>query len=217
MAFSVVVTTTKQNGNYTTSRDATFLAAVVGSGGAAGAAGLVPGGGLPAGALDAVAFVGLSVRLVLLEAALAGDPLDDEERLRTLALGAMVGKGAFEILQKAAKRTGTHLGIAAAKAIPLETIRAINKVLGRNFVTRFGTREGILVLGKAMPAGVGAIIGAGGNAALGAGVIKGAHIICGPAVATWGEVAVSLYVAPSPTMRATWNRPDDDGLAPVFA
>ncbi len=190
-----------------------YVATVASSGAAAGAIAIAPvAAGVGAAVLDAVGFIGLSVRLVLIGAALAGDPLDDEERLRTLALAALVGKGAYGVIQEATKRTGTHLGARAAKAVPLETIRAINKVLGRNFVTRYGTRQGILVLGKALPAGVGALLGAGGNAALAAGVIKGAHRFCGPAVQTWDEVMVNLSTTTNTADFRTWGRPDDGPL-----
>jgi hypothetical protein len=49
---------------------------------------------------------------------------------------------------------------------------SINKVLGRHFVTKYGTRRGILVIGKVMPFGVGFAIGAGGNLMMARGVIK---------------------------------------------
>ncbi|KQT01264.1 hypothetical protein ASG23_06735 [Cellulomonas sp. Leaf395] len=190
-----------------------YMATVTTSGAAAGAIAIAPvAAGVGAAVLDAIGFIGLSVRLVLIEAALAGDPLDDQERLRTLALAALVGKGAHDVIREATKRTGTHLGAKAAKAIPLETIRAINKVLGRNFVTRYGTRQGILVLGKALPAGIGAVLGAGGNAALGASVIKGAHVFCGPAVQTWDDVAVNLGAEADVADFSNWRRPDDGSM-----
>lgn len=191
-----------------------YMATVASSGAVAGGI-PIPGVGVAASVLDAVGFVGLSVRLVLIESALAGDPLDDVDRLRTLALGAMIGQGAFGVIQEASKRTGKYWGVKAARAVPLETIRAINNVLGPDFVTRYGTRQGIIVLGKAFPAGFGALLGAGGNAALGAAVIKGAHLLCGPTVEAWDEVVVA---ADSTLAFFNRSRPGDDGdLMPAAA
>lgn len=39
-------------------------------------------------------------------------------------------------------------------------------------MTKYGTKRGILVIGKVMPFGVGFVIGAGGNLAMALGVIK---------------------------------------------
>lgn len=58
------------------------------------------------------------------------------------------------------------------KAVPASTLRQINKVMGQHFVTRYGTRQGILVLGKIAPFGFGAVLGAGGNHLLGQTTVK---------------------------------------------
>jgi hypothetical protein len=41
----------------------------------------------------------------------------------------------------------------------LQTIRQINKVMGHNFVTRYGTKQGIVVLGRLAPFGIGIALG----------------------------------------------------------
>jgi hypothetical protein len=46
-------------------------------------------------------------------------------------------------------------------------LQQINRILGRNFVTKYGTKQGILVLGRVAPFGIGAGLGAAGNAAWG--------------------------------------------------
>ena len=79
---------------------------------------------------------------------------------------------ACHAIRRTAGRTGPHLGKIVANAVPLQTIRSVNKVLGANFVTRYGTQRGVLVLGKAAPFGVGFAIGAGGNLFMAKGVIK---------------------------------------------
>lgn len=86
----------------------------------------------------------------------------------------LAGGGGSTFLTKAAGRTGPHLGKVVTNAVALSTIRSINKVLGANFVTRYGARRGIVVIGKVAPFGFGFAIGAGGNLVMARGVIKSA-------------------------------------------
>lgn len=58
-------------------------------------------------------------------------------------------------------------------------------MLGRNFVTRFGTRQGIIVIGRLAPFGIGAAIGGGANAAIGYGVVRACRRAFGPAPSTF--------------------------------
>lgn len=69
--------------------------------------------------------------------------------------------------------------------MPLETLRQINKVLGPNFVTKYGTKQGIIVLGRIAPLGIGAVIGGGANAALAALAVRAGRRAFGPAPAEW--------------------------------
>jgi hypothetical protein len=57
----------------------------------------------------------------------------------------------------------------------------VNKVLGRWFVTKYGTKQGIFVIGRLAPFGIGAGIGGAGNALFGRTVISGARPAFGPA------------------------------------
>ena len=57
----------------------------------------------------------------------------------------------------------------------MESVKRINKVLGKNFVTKQGTKQGILVLGRDVPFGIGAGIGAGGNYLLGKSSVRAAR------------------------------------------
>lgn len=156
--------------------DKTFTTAVVSTGAATGAAAAVPGAGtgvaLAAAAGDASWFLTAAATYVLAAAELRGIRVETFEHERALVLLVLAGGGGSAFLTKAAGRTGPHLGKIVANAVPLQTIRSVNKVLGANFVTRYGTQRGILVLGKAAPFGVGFAIGAGGNLLMAKGVIK---------------------------------------------
>ena len=62
----------------------------------------------------------------------------------------------------------------------MTTIRQINKILGKNFVTKYGTKQGIVVVGKLAPFGIAAGIGASANALFARGVVRSTTKAFGP-------------------------------------
>jgi hypothetical protein len=85
----------------------------------------------------------------------------------SMATAGFIVEGVFEAL---------HL----TEAIPTSTITKVNKVLGRWFVTKYGTKQGIVVIGRLAPFGIGAGIGGAGNALFGRTVVAGARRAFGP-------------------------------------
>lgn len=69
--------------------------------------------------------------------------------------------------------------------VPVETLRPINRILGRNFITKYGTKQGIIVLGRVAPFGIGAVIGGGANAALATLAVRAARRAFGPPTTSW--------------------------------
>ncbi|MDT0492658.1 hypothetical protein RM717_19320 [Streptomyces griseus] len=100
-------------------------------------------------------------------------------------MGIMLGGGGTATITGFAERTGQHWGRQVVAKVPVETLRQINKVLGKNFVTKYGTKQGIIVLGRVAPFGIGAVIGGGANAAVGALAVRAARRAFGPAPASW--------------------------------
>lgn len=154
-----------------------YLAAVTGSGAAVGATAAAPGVGtatsLALSAGETVTSLETVVLFVLSVAEIHGIHIADIERRRTLLLSILVGDGGATFVGKAAERTGKHWGRLLVNSIPMSKINQVNRVLGARFVTKYGTKQGILVLGKAAPFGLGAGIGAAGNAVVGWYVVKG--------------------------------------------
>jgi hypothetical protein len=68
--------------------------------------------------------------------------IDDLERRRTLVPTILLGNSGASFVEKAAGRTGKHWGRLLTEAIPLSTVTKVNKVLGRWFVTKYGTKQG---------------------------------------------------------------------------
>jgi hypothetical protein len=160
-----------------------YLTTVVGIGGASGAAAAVPGVGTAAtiasGAAEVTAFVSASTLFVLALAELYGIPMSDPEVRRALVLAVLVGESGVAAVEGAASVEG-HWAQVLARSTSREKIAGVNGYLGRMLLRRLGTRQGALLVGRALPLGIGAAIGAGGNAALARSAISAARKAFGP-------------------------------------
>jgi hypothetical protein len=160
-----------------------YLAAVSSSGGAMGAAGTVPGAGIPSAAFDVVAFTEASVLYALTLAEIHGVHPEDFERRRLLVQTILIGNSAITALSKGADKSVPYWGKEIVKKIPMSTVNKVNKVLGPRFVTKYGTKQGVLVLSKQVPLGLGIGVGAGANYLVGRTVVGTAKKVFGPAPA----------------------------------
>lgn len=161
-----------------------YLATVVSTGAAAGGVAAAPVMGtaaaLAVNAGEMFGFLEASMLFCLAVAEVHGLRIDDLERRRTLLFAVLLGDSGASFVEKAAARTGKHWGKLLTDAIPMSTITKINKVLGRWFITKYGTKQGIIVIGRLAPFGIGAGIGGAGNALFGRTVIASARRAFGP-------------------------------------
>ena len=157
-----------------------FLSEVTAIGAATGGTAAVPGVGtvaaLGTAVGDTTAFMGLTAVHVQSVARLLEVDVADSDHERALVLAVLLGGSSSGAVSKAAERTGAHWGKLATKKVPTSSIKQLNKVLGRNFVTKYGSKQGILVIGKIAPFGFGAAIGTGGNHLFGRGAVKATRI-----------------------------------------
>ncbi|NEC88648.1 hypothetical protein [Streptomyces sp. SID12501] len=165
--------------------DRYFLTGITASGGASGAAGIVPGAGIPTALADVMLFTEASVLYTLSLAEVHGLHPEDIERRKLLVLTVLLGDGAVKALDKAVGRTGPYWARRIVSAIPMAAINRANKVLGPRFITKYGTKQGVLVLSKQVPLGIGAAFGAGGNHVFGRLTIKSARNIFGEPPPSW--------------------------------
>lgn len=159
-----------------------YRAAVIGIGAASGGAAAIPGVGtaasLATGAAEVTAFVSATAMYVLALAELHGIPVSDPDVRRALVLAVLVGESdaaAIEGLAGGTKHWAQVIGRRGSKESP----GGLNGRLGRLLLTRFGARQGALLIGRAVPLGLGAGIGAAGNAALARVSIKAARRVFG--------------------------------------
>jgi hypothetical protein len=120
-------------------------------------------------------------------AGIHGVPIDDLERRRAIVMGVLLGGSGSATIQTFAERTGPHWARQAVAKVPAETLRRMNRVLSRNFITKYGTKQGVIVLGRVAPFGFGAVIGGGMGAALAGTVVKAGRYAFGPAPISWDQ------------------------------
>ncbi|WP_229784377.1 hypothetical protein [Pilimelia anulata] len=166
-----------------------YVSALTGTGAAVGGVAAAPGVGtgvaLALSAGEALSSMELSALYALSIAEVHAVPIDELERRRTIVLGILLGGSGSTTITKIAERTGQHWGRQVVAKVPTETLRRINRVLGQNFVVKYGTKQGILVLGRVAPFGIGAVIGGGANAALAALAVRAGRRAFGPPPPSW--------------------------------
>lgn len=174
-----------------------FLLAVTGSGSAVGATAAVPGVGtvasIAAVGVESAFFLEASALLTLAVASVHGISVENHQQRRALVLAVALGESGMEVVQKVTGVTAKNWGTAITSKIPGSTMRGMNSTLVRKFVTKYAAKRSALILGKLVPAGIGAVIGGVGNRAIGKGVVKNARDAFGPAPLRWTD---HLIIAP---------------------
>jgi hypothetical protein len=165
-----------------------YLGAVTLSGAGAGAAAAVPNGvvQVPVAVADLLTFLEASVLYTLSVAEVHAVHIEDVERRRLLVTAVLVGDtAAARVFDGLLGRSVPHWGKLIVDKVPMAAINRANNILGPRFITKYGTKQGVLVLGKQVPALLGAGIGAGGNHLFGRGAIVAAKRILGPPPTAW--------------------------------
>lgn len=167
---------------------------VAGVGAAGGGIAIVPAVGtvvsLATLTTEAVAALNAAVLYTLAVAEVHRLPVDDLDRRRALVLGIVMGEGGTALMRKVTggKDRWAH---TVTEALPLRVLGPVNSTLGRWFVKRYVTRQIALGVGRALPFGVGVLIGGVGNVVAARGVIRAAERAFGPPPARWpGESGV---------------------------
>jgi hypothetical protein len=141
------------------------LAGVV-TGGVGGAIAIVPAIGtvtaLATATAEAVAALDASILYVLAVAEVHALPTETLERRRALVLGIIMGESGQAALSKMTGKSG-NWAQDITNALPLSKLGPLNMTLSRWFIKRYVIRQSVLALGRALPLGIGIVIGATGN------------------------------------------------------
>lgn len=166
-----------------------YLLTVTGTGGAAGATAAVPGVGTIAaiGAVGAetVVFMEASALYALAVAEVYGIAPEDRELRKTLVLAAVLGDAGIGALRGTIGAKNASLLSLKRNPTQIPGLGSLNKQLMKMFSRRFFMKKAPLLMGKLLPAGIGAVVGAGGNRALGKSVVTNSRQAFGPVPTTW--------------------------------
>lgn len=182
-----------------------FLTAVTGSGGAVGATAAIPGVGTATafGAMtgETLLFIEASALLTLAIAEVHGIRIEETERRKALVMTVALGEEGIAALGRLVGTRGGALRRLGASSVSGGRLAAYNKMLVNRLTRRYALRKAPLVVGKLLPAGVGAAIGGFGNRALGKRVISNAEAAFGPPPPFWTIDAEIVDAPPLPERR----------------
>lgn len=159
----------------------TYKRSVTVGGGAVGATALVPGIGTIASlGLSSVAVVGYLEATALYAQAMAelhGVHPDDEEQNRTMVMALMLGEDGNQLMSQILANSSRSKGLTNKWGLMLGKSDGNKKFdAGRTirnmFVKRLLAKQTGAVMGRALPFGIGAVVGGGANLAMSRQVIK---------------------------------------------
>ncbi len=176
-----------------------YLAAVTTGGAAVGASAVVPGIGTTASlaltGAETVGFLEVSALFAQSITEVHGIAIEDPERARALVMTMLLGTAGADLVRQL---TGTLNGTAPdhnrfwgqviTTGVPQFAMGPIVDRIKRTFIKRFAARVGGRALGRAIPFGVGAIVGGTGNHMLGRKVIESSRDAFGPPPVTFPAV-----------------------------
>lgn len=163
-----------------------YLAAVTTGGAAVGATAVVPGLGtgvtLALSGVETVAFLEATALFAQSVSEVHGIPIDDPGRARALVLTLMLGREGVDLVSQLARQASgqpttrdEYWGEMITKTLPRAAVGPLVDRLKKTFVHQFAARGGASWLGKALPFGVGAVVGGTGNHILGRRVLVGSR------------------------------------------
>jgi hypothetical protein len=186
-----------------------YLAAVTTGGALVGASAVIPGVGIGAslalstvetgGFLEASALFAQSVTEV------HGIAVDDPDRARTLVMTLILGSAGSDLVKQLASQASgagpvrnKFWGELVTKNLPQAAMGQIADRLKHTFIKRFAVTQGTNVVGRAIPFGIGAVVGGAGNNLLGRQVVRSARDAFRAAPPEFPAVLALRVKAPKP-------------------
>ena len=90
------------------------------------------------------------------------DPTVDERRAWVLAV-LIYGSSARDEFARTLNEASVGIAPAVGRQIPVTTLQVANRFMSRALVRRYGTKRGLIAVGRALPVGIGAAIGGSAN------------------------------------------------------
>ena len=169
-----------------------YLTAVTTGGAAVGASAVIPGVGwgvsLALSGVETAGFLEASALFAQSVTEVHGIAITDPDRARALVMAMMMGApGASLVRQFAGEALGTaparsaFWGELVTQKLPKAAISGLTDSVRKSFVRRFAASQTATVIGRAVPFGIGAVVGGTGNHLLGRKVVMSARDAFGPA------------------------------------
>lgn len=162
-----------------------YRSSVIGIGAVSGGAAAAPGLGTAAGVATSVveigAFAEATAVFTLARAEVQGVTVKDAPTRRALVLAVLLGESGVKALQQeVGAAAGTSWLGALREGVPKQSMSSINSSLLKHFLGRFAAKQSALIVGRAAPFGIGAVIGGAGNYAVAKGAIAASRSLFGP-------------------------------------
>lgn len=180
-----------------------FLTAVTSGGALVGASAALPavgtGTSLVLSGIETAGFLEASALFAQSVTEIHGIAVVEPERARTLVMAMMLGSGGQELLQQVASQASggggrtAYWGEFVTKGLPRAAFGPVADRIRSAFLKRFAVTQGTSVIGRAIPFGIGAVVGGAGNHLLGRKIINSARSAFGPPPATF-PAALELVV-----------------------
>jgi hypothetical protein len=198
-----------------------YLSAVTGGGALVGATAVVPGVGtiaaLGLSAAATVAFLEATALYATSLAELHGIRMTDPDKASTMVMAVMLGEEGTSLLgslsgQALGKGKGATQawGNVLARRMPSSGFGSVRQRVQRVFLRSLLKRQGTALFGRALPFGIGAVVGGAGNLMMGRAVVANAKEAFGPMPDTIpGELNAAAAASPDETERL--NQPLEGG------
>lgn len=169
-----------------------YLTAVTTGGALVGASAALPvvgiGTSLALSAVETGGFLEASALFAQSVTELHGIAIDDPDRARTLVMTLILGSAGSELVKQLAGEVSgtaparsTFWGELVTKNLPKAAVGKIGDQLKKTFIRKFGVSQGGTIIGRAIPFGIGAVVGGAGNHILGRQIVRGSRDAFGPA------------------------------------
>ena len=200
-----------------------YLAAVTGGGALVGATAVVPGVGtiasLGLSAAATVAFLEATALYATSLAELHGIRMTDPDKASTMVMAVMLGEEGTALLgslsgQALGKGQGATQawGNVLARKMPSSGFGSIREHVQKVFLRSLLKRQGTALFGRALPFGIGAVVGGAGNLMMGRAVVANAKEAFGPLPDTIpGELRLTAETSAESTAGAPLSRAPEGG------
>lgn len=200
-----------------------YVRSVTLGGGAVGATAVVPGIGTVASlGLSSFAVAGYLEATALYAQAIAelhGVHTEDPERTRTMVMALMLGEDGRQVMNQILASGTRGKGMMSSWGLMMGKDDSktfdVGRIIRNMFVKRFLLRQTGAVFGRALPFGVGAVVGGGANLAMSKQVIAATHEAFGPLPTTFPAELGLEERAPRFGERRTRRGRSSEQAAPV--